>query len=233
MIGMRMRKALTGVSLAALLALGTAACSSGLGGGSGGSGGGSNGALDPAGVTGSAGTDATPAAAAQSAPGLRSFTFPSGFQVQFQTTLPASGAQRSAVIGYENYVDSMWAAVATDGGNTTYEKYLGGNALTFAESLISEFRRSGDKLSGTIVYFNITVPQTFYGDGAVVDACVDSSGLDMANATTGKSAGTVFDPSYQHYQEQAATAKSAAGYWTVSHTENYPASGGGAAGECI
>jgi len=230
-----MRKALTGVSLAALLALGAAACSSGAGGSGGlGAGGtGANGALDPGGVTGSAGTDATPAAATQSAPGLRSFTFPSGFQVQFQTTLPSSGAQRSAVIGYENYIDSMWAAVASRGGNTTYEKYIGGNALTFAKSLISEFQNNGDKLSGKVVYFNITVPQTFYGDGAVVDSCVDSSGLFMANATTGKSAGAVFDSSYQHYQEQAATAKSPAGYWTVSHTENYPASGGGAAGACI
>ncbi|HSZ41316.1 MAG TPA: hypothetical protein VK817_15280 [Trebonia sp.] len=227
---------MTGVSLAALLALGAAACSTSAGGSGGGSGGGgSNGVLDPGGVPASAGTDATPAAAAttQSAPGLRSFTYPSGFQVQFQTSLPASGAQRSAVIGYENYIDSMWAAVATGGGNTTYEKYIGGNALTFAKSLISEFRNSGDKLSGKVVYFNISVPQTFYGDGAVVDSCVDSSGLYMANATTGKTAGTVFDSSYQHYQEQAATAKSPAGYWTVSHTDNYPASGGGAAGECI
>ncbi|MGH3165464.1 MAG: hypothetical protein ACRDN0_06165 [Trebonia sp.] len=224
-----MRKALTGVSLAAL-ALGATACS----GGSGGSGGGSNGALDPGGANSSAGSDASPATAAtQSASGLKSFTFPSGFQVQFQTSLPSGGAQRSAVIAYENYVDSMWAAVATDGGNTTYEKYLGGNALTFAKSLISEFRNDGDKLGGKVVYFNITVPQTFYGDGAVVDACVDSSGLNMVSAKTGKTTGTVFDSTYQHYQEQAATAKSPAGYWTVSHTQNVSASSGGSAGECI
>ncbi|HEV3381405.1 MAG TPA: hypothetical protein VG142_10545 [Trebonia sp.] len=224
-----MRKALTGISLAVLLTLGSAGCASG----SGGSSGGSSGALDPAGAS-SSGSDASPAAdATQSAAGVQSFTFPSGVQVQFQTQLPASGPQRTAVIGYENYVDSMWAAVSTGGANTTYEKYIGGNALSFANSLISEFRNGDDKLSGTVVYFDISVPQTFYGESAVVQSCVDASGLNMVSAATGKVTGTVFDSSYQHYQEQVAVGKSPAGYWTVSHTENSPASSGGAAGDCI
>jgi hypothetical protein len=212
-----------------VLALGTAACA----GASGSSGGGSNGVLDPGGATSSAGTDASPAAATASAPGLQSFTFPSGVQVQFQTPLPASGTQRQAVIGYENYVDSLWAAVATAGANTTYKKYIGGNALTFADNLISEFRNGDDKLRGTVIYFNTTVPQVFYGDSAVVESCVDTSGLSMVSATTGKTTGTVFDSSYQHYQEQAASAKSSAGYWTVDHTQNTSASSGGSAGNCI
>jgi hypothetical protein len=62
---------------------------------------------------------------------------------------------------------------------------------------------------------------------------VDASGLNMVSAATGKVTGTVFDSSYQHYQEQVAVGKSPAGYWTVSHTENSPASSGGAAGDCI
>lgn len=232
MIGMRMRKALTGVSLAAFLALGAVACS-GSPGASGASGAGSNGALDPGAATSPAGANASPAAVTQSAAGLRSFTFPPGVQVRFETPLPASGPQRAAVIGYENYVDSLWAAVSTHGANTAYEKYVGGNALTFARGLISEFRNGDYKLSGTVVYFGISVPQVFYGQSAVVQSCVDASGLRMVSASTGKTAGTVFDSSYQHYQEQAATANSAAGYWTVSHTENFPASGGGSAGACI
>lgn len=231
MIGSRMRRTLTGVS-AAFLVLGLAAC-----GTSGSSAGGNAGALDPAGPSSSAsaaGSVASPGATASAAvSGLRSFTFPAGVQVQFQTALPASGTQRSAVIGYENYVNSLWAAVATDGGDTTYKEYMGGNALTFADNLISEFRNGGDKLSGTVVYFDISVPQTYYGAGAVVQACVDASGLDMVSAATGKTTGTVFDSKYQHYEEQAATGKSSGGSWTVSHTQNLPASGGGSAGVCV
>jgi hypothetical protein len=226
-----MRKTLTGVSVAVFLVLGAVAC------GSGGGTGGESGVLDPSGVTSSAnaaGTVASPAATTSgSASGLRSFPFPAGFQVQFQTPLPATGTQRAAMIGYENYVDSLWDAVASRGADTEYRQYMGGNALTFANSLISEFKNGDDKLSGTVVYFDTSVPQVFYGAGAVVQSCVDASGLNIVNAKTGKTTGTVFDSSYQHYQEQAAAAKSKAGSWTVSHTENFPVSSGGSAGDCI
>jgi hypothetical protein len=226
-----MRKTLTGVSVAVFLVLGAVAC------GSGGGNGGDSGVLDPSGATSSAnaaGTVASPAATTSGSPsGLRSFAFPAGFQVQFQTPLPASGTQRAAMIGYENYVDSLWDAVASRGADTEYRQYMGGNALTFANSLISEFKNGDDKLSGTVVYFDISVPQVFYGAGAVVQSCVDASGLNIVDAKTGKTTGTVFDSSYQHYQEQAAAAKSKAGSWTVSHTENFPVSSGGSAGDCI
>jgi hypothetical protein len=226
-----MRKTLTGVSVAVFLVLGAVAC------GSGGGNGGDSGVLDPSGATSSgnaAGTVASPAATTSGSPsGLRSFAFPAGFKVQFQTPLPASGTQRAAMIGYENYVDSLWDAVASRGADTEYRQYMGGNALTFANSLISEFKNGDDKLSGTVVYFDISVPQVFYGAGAVVQSCVDASGLNIVDAKTGKTTGTVFDSSYQHYQEQAAAAKSKAGSWTVSHTENFPVSSGGSAGDCI
>jgi len=233
---MRVRKTLSGASLAAFLLLGAVACSS-----AGGSGGGDSGALDPSGATPAAsagGIAASPVAttagvAGVAASGLRSFAFPAGVQVQFQTPIPASGPQRAAMIGYENYVDSLWYAVASRGSHTEYRQYMGGNALTFADKLIAEFKTGDYKLSGTVVYFDISVPQVFYGDGAVVQSCVDASGLHMVNAKTGKTAGTVFDPSYQHYQEQAADGKSKAGYWTVSHTENFSASSGASAGVCV
>jgi hypothetical protein len=220
---------LSGVTLTALLALGAVACggSSGVGGNAG------NGVLDPSGAASPATADPAAATAPASASGLRAFDFPAGVRVQFQTPLPASGPQRAAVIGYENYVDSLWEAVSTWGSDRAYRQYVGGNALTFADQLIAEFKNGGYKLGGTVVYFDISVPQVFYSDGAVVQSCVDASGLYMVNAKTGKIAGTVFDSTYQHYQEQAAAGKSAAGYWTVSHTENSPASGGGSAGVCI
>jgi hypothetical protein len=240
--GVRVRKTLSGASLAAFLMLGAVAC----GGSSAGSGGGDSGALDPSGATpaasaaGGVGSPAVPTGGAgvtggtgAAANGLRSFAFPAGVQVQFQTPLPASGPQRAAMIGYENYVDSLWYAVTSRGAHTQYRQYLGGNALTFADKLIHEFKTGDYKLGGTVVYFDISVPKVFYGDGAVVQSCVDASGLNMVNATTGKTAGTVFDSSYQHYQEQAADGKSKSGYWTVSHTENFPASSGASAGVCV
>lgn len=237
MPGMRVRKTLSGASLAAFVLLGAVACASGgsSGGasGTGGSGtGGDAGALDPSGGTPAASAPGT-ASSSDGASGLRSFAFPAGVQVQFQTSLPASGTQRAAMIGYENYVDSLWSAVSSQGSQAVYQQYMAGNALTFAKSLISEFRSGGYKLSGTIVYYDITVPHVYYGAGAVVESCVDTSGLYMVNATTGKTGKPVFDTTYQHYQEQAADGKSAAGHWTVSHTENFPASGGASAGECV
>jgi hypothetical protein len=230
---MRVRKTLSGFPLAALLVFGAAACGSG-----GSSGGGDSGALDPSGATASAGAPVTAVSPVATAKGaavsmVPSFAFPAGVQVQFQTPLPASGPQRAAMIGYESYVDSLWDAVASRGSHTEYRQYLGGNALTFADKLIHEFKTGDYKLSGTVVYFDISVPKVFYGDGAVVQSCVDASALDMVNAKTGKTAGTVFDSSYQHYQEQAADGKSKSGYWTVSHTENFPASSGASAGVCV
>jgi len=235
--GMRVRKTLSGASLAAFLMLGVVACAGGAS-----SGGGDSGALDPSGATpaaNAAGGTTAPvaatgaAAAGAGANGLRNFAFPAGVQVQFQTPLPASGPQRAAMIGYENYVDSLWYAVTSRGAHTAYRQYLGGNALTFADNLIHEFKTDDYKLGGTVVYFDISVPKVFYGDGAVVQSCVDASALHMVNAKTGKTAGTVFDSSYQHYQEQAADGKSKSGYWTVSHTENFPASSGASAGVCV
>jgi hypothetical protein len=235
---MRMRKTLSGASLAAFLALGAVACASASGGGGnlnggGGNGGGGSGALDPSGATTSASAAGTGAPSAGAASAPVSFTFPAGVQVQFQTPLPVGGTQRAAMVGYENYVDSLWSAVSSQGSDTQYRQYMGGNALTFANSLIKEFKSGDYTLSGKVVYYDISVPQVFYSAGAVVQSCVDASGLYMVNAETGKTSKTVFDPSYQHYQEQAAAGKSTAGYWTVSHTENLSASGGNSTGVCV
>lgn len=228
-----MRKRLTGVSraafLAAFLALAAVACGSDGGNGN-------NGALAPAGgatATAKAAASATPTASAAAASGLASFPFPAGVQVEFQTPLPASGAQRAAMIGYENYVDSLWYGVSTLGSSTAYTQYDSGNVLTFAKGEINNFTSNGYKLKGKIVYYDITVPQVFYNAGAVVRSCVDASGLYRVDAKTGQTVGTVFSSSYSHYQEQVSTAKSAGGYWIVSSTGNTPASKGGSAGVCI
>jgi hypothetical protein len=176
-------------------------------------------------------TSAAPSQSASAAavPGLQNFAFPSSIKIQFQTPLPGSGPQRSAVIAYENYIDSMWHAVYTHGADTSYRKYVYGNALSFVQTEISFFTKGHYQLQGTITYYNTTVPQVFYGAGAVVSTCVDASGMKIVKPGT---VGTLFKSSFFHYMEQTGTGKTHSGFWIVNHTQNTPATSGGTAGGC-
>lgn len=213
-----MRNTFTAISLAAFLALGAVACSSG----------GSttyNGLLTASASDGPSTPVGAPqqsaAASTTAAAGLVRFAFPSSVKVEFRSPLPASGPRRAAMIGYENYVDSGWYAVYTHGASKTVSQYVYGNALTDFHALVSEL--TGYRLRGTIVYYDISVPQVFDGAGAVVQACVDDSGLYVANAQTGHNLETVFRGDFEHYQEQASTGKSSqAGIWIVNHTVQSP-----------
>jgi hypothetical protein len=164
--------------------------------------------------------------------GLVSFPFPASVHVEFQTALPPSGAQQGAMIGYENYVDSMWYAVDTLGQSDTYKKYISGNALTFAKELIAEFKVGGYALRGTVVYYDTTVPSVYYGKGAVVESCVNVSGLQMVNPGTGQSAGNILNSKYDFSQEQASAGEQRDGAWWIVQTQFSPASSGGSAGMC-
>ncbi|HZR49976.1 MAG TPA: hypothetical protein VFB06_10705 [Streptosporangiaceae bacterium] len=170
----------------------------------------------------------TPTAAA----GLKAFTFPSSIKVEFQTPLPATEPERSAVIAYENYVDSMWYAVYTLGKNKAYQKYTSGNALSFAKQIIAEFKAGRYQLKGTVVYSDITVPNVFGTSGVVVSSCFNDSGLQMVNPGNGRPAGNIINSKYTHSQEQAAAGKQANGSWWIVHTDFYPAASGGSAGVC-
>jgi hypothetical protein len=184
------------------------------------------GVFRPAGATQSA---STPAAQVHVS-GLASFTFPADVKVEFDTPLPSDPMQQAAVIGYENYIDSMWYAAATHGASKAYESYTYGNALTFVKNLAAEFRQDG--LQGTIEYSDIAVPNTYGKSGAVVTSCVNTSGFYRVNSA-GKQLGTVFGAAkWDNYEEQVAAGKKANGKWAVNGTYNYPASDGGAAGEC-
>jgi hypothetical protein len=165
-------------------------------------------------------------------PGVRTFAFPDSVHVEFQTPLPSAGAQRAAIIGYENYAESLWYAVYTHGASTAYRDYAGGNALAFIKTLIRQYTADGYTLRGTIVYYDISVPSVYYSAGALVEACVDASGLDKVDASTGQVAGTVFSAKFDHYQEQAAAGKKPDGTWWIGDTDSYPAADGGAAGVC-
>jgi hypothetical protein len=176
-------------------------------------------------------TSAAPSQSATAAvvPGLQNFGFPSSIKIEFQTPLPASGPQRSAVIAYENYIDSMWHAVYTHGADTSYKKYVYGNALRFVQTEIRFFTTGNYQLRGTINYYNTTVPQVFYGAGAVVSSCVDASGMKIVKPGT---VGTLFPSSFFHFLEQSGTGKTHSGFWIVNHTETTPATSGGSAGGC-
>jgi hypothetical protein len=171
-------------------------------------------------------------------PGLLDVAFPAGVTVEFQTPLPGSGPRRAAMIGYENYVRSLWYAVATHGSGAAYKQYVFGNALTFTQRMISEFTTYSYKLSGTIVYYDITVPNVYYKAGAVVDACVNASAISRVKEQTGKAIGSVFGTTYDHFLEEVSDGKEPGGKtgpggsWVVTHTQSTPAGNGGSAAGC-
>lgn len=215
-----MDKRLAGAIIAAAV-LGLAACS-----------GGSTASSFVAAAPASTSAPPTPSSSPTAVAGLRDFTFPSDIQVKFQTTLPDSGPQRSAMIAYENYIDSMWYAVYTLGKNKTYKSYISGNALTFAKQIIGEFKAGHYALRGTVIYTDMSVPNVYSGSGAVVESCVNVSGLHMVDLGTGQSAGNILNSKYTNSQEQAAAGKKANGSWWIVHTDFYSAASGGTAGMC-
>lgn len=182
--------------------------------------------------SGGASVASTPSSTSTPVAGVRDFAFPSDVKVVFRTPVPAAGPQRGAMIGYENYVDSMWYAVYTLGKSKVYQQYASGNALTFAKQIIAEFKAGGYALRGTVVYSAISVPNVFNTTGAVVQSCVDVSGLHMVNPSTGQPAGNILNSKFVHSQEQAAAGAKTNGTWWIVHTEFNPATSGGSAGMC-
>jgi hypothetical protein len=221
-----MRNGFTAISLAVFVALAAVACTNG----SGSSGG--NGVLNPQGgaTTPSSTSAASVTHKAAPAAGLLRFTFPASVKVEFRSALPARGPQRAAMIGYENYVDSMWYAVVTHGSNKEYLRYIAGDALTFARGQLGAVP-VGLQISGTIVYYDMSVPQAFKVS-AVVQSCVDASAMFRVYTRGGRRIGTIFSPDWVHFQEQAVAAKSTAGFWMVNSLDQTQASSGGSAGEC-
>lgn len=162
-------------------------------------------------------------AAASAAPGSGGFHFPAGFAITFRAGHAGSAKRRAMIVGYENYVRSFWAAILTHGRDHAYRRYLAGNALTFARKQINYYRSNGQTVTGTARYSGIRVTNVYFGHGAVVQACVDVSGLSRVKTTTGKRVGTVYSRPYLHYLEQVAEGELPGGGWYVLHTGNYPA----------
>ena len=185
---------------------------------------------------------ATPTPAATQSPGavapatqpdgLLSFAFPPAVRIVFQTPLPASQPQRGVMIGYENYVDSLWYATYTHGQSTVYEQYTSGNVLSYVQSEISDANYGpGYTLRGTITYYDMTVPGVNGDSTATVSSCVDASGLDWVNEKTGQLYGPIFASGDLHYLEQNS-AQNELGGWIMDRVVSYLSSGGGAAAAC-
>jgi hypothetical protein len=185
------------------------------------------GVFHPAGSTQATETPATQAHVS----GLATFNFPAGIRIMFEAPPSSLGAmQQGAVVGYENYVDSMWYAAATHGTSQAYKSYTYGNALTFVRNLAAEFTRYD--LQGTIVYADIAVPNTYGKSGAVVTSCVNTTDFFRVNPADKQATSVFGSAKWDDYEEQVAAGKKPDGQWVVNGTYNYPASDGGAAGEC-
>jgi hypothetical protein len=100
------------------------------------------------------------------------------------------------------------------------------------QQIIHEFRAGGYALRGTVIYSSMSVPNVYNGGGAVVQSCVNLSGLHMVNPRTGQPAGNILNSKFTFSQEQAAAGQKADGSWWIVHTDFYPAASGGTAGMC-
>lgn len=170
-------------------------------------------AFTPQGGSGSTQASASPTASAPVA-GLSTFAFPSDVKVVFQTPIPASGVAREATVAYENYIDAMWYGVYKTGAYTGYARYISGNALTFVKEEINWFASNSYHLSGTIVFSETSVPNV-YSRSAVVESCVNASGL-YAVSKSGKTIGTALPAKYDYYQEQATAGMKSGGSWLIA-----------------
>lgn len=194
--------------LAAVILAGLAGC-----------GGGHAQAFRPAGAPAAA----SPAAlAVRTAPG--GFRFPATVSIEFGPVQPGSRVQRAVVAGYQDYVLSLWAAVLSHGKDTAYLRQIGGNALGFAQREIRYYATGHRTIRGAIRYFNTTVTAVYFGTGANVTSCVDTSGFRAADARTGSTTRPVFPPGLARYLEDVTEGRRANGTWFVSRSQAFPAS---------
>jgi hypothetical protein len=169
----------------------------------------------------SLGRGAALAAPVATAPG--GYQFPAAVSVQFTTPPSGSAVRRAIIPGYRDYVLSLWAAASSHGKDAAYQKLATGNAAAFARREIS-YLAHGRGLSGTIRYYDTTVPKIYYGRGADVTSCVDASRFTVVSTENGKTVGTVFPARYAHYLENTGLARRADGTWFVTQTGAFPAS---------
>ncbi len=158
----------------------------------------------------------------RTAPG--GFRFPPTVSIQFGAPLPGNHVERTVVAGYQDYVLSLWAAVLSHGKDTAYLRQIGGNALAFTQREIHYYATQHRTIQGVIRYFNTSVTAVYFGNGANVTSCVDTSGFRTTDTRTGSTTGPVFPRRLTHYLEDVTEGRRANGTWFVSRTQSFPAS---------
>ena len=154
---------------------------------------------------------------------LGSFRFPSDVSIDFSTPPPASAVQRAVIVGYQDYVLSLWAAVLTHGKNTTYLRHAGGNAAGFVRREAKRYTSQGMTVKGTISYRNTKITGVYFSTGADVLSCVDASEFHQVNAQTGATEGPALPARLTRYLENVAEGRNSDGTWSVTRLAVYPA----------
>jgi hypothetical protein len=198
--------------LAIIVLIGVAAC-----------GGGSAAVFHPAGSIASRSPQAAPVAttAAQRYGGFR---LPAGVSIDFTSPAPADPSRRAIVVGYQDYVLSMWAGVLSHGANTGYTNQAEGNALTFVTREVARYSSPAQTVRGTIRYSGTKVTNVYFGTGASVVSCVDAAAFHAVNAQTGARLGPALPGRPVRYLEAVSEGRRSDGTWFVNRSVTYPAS---------
>jgi hypothetical protein len=198
--------------LAIIVLIGVAAC-----------GGGSAAVFHPAGSIASRSPQAAPVAttAAQRYGGFR---LPAGVSIDFTSPAPADPSRRAIVVGYLDYVLSMWAGVLSHGANTGYTNQAEGNALTFVTREVARYSSPVQTVRGTIRYSGTKVTNVYFGTGASVVSCVDAAAFHAVNAQTGARLGPALPGRPVRYLEAVSEGRRSDGAWFVNRSVTYPAS---------
>ena len=154
---------------------------------------------------------------------LGSFRFPSDVSIDFADPPPASAVQRAVIVGYQDYVLSLWAAVLTHGKNTTYLRHAGGNAAGFVRREAARYASAAVTVKGTISYTGTKISGVYFGTGADVLACVDASAFHQVNAQTGATEGPALPARLTRYLENVSEGRNSDGTWSVTRLAVYPA----------
>jgi hypothetical protein len=152
------------------------------------------------------------------------FRFPAGVSIDFTSPAPADPSRRAIVVGYQDYVLSMWAGVLSHGKSTGYTSQAEGNALTFVTREVTRYRSPAQTVRGTIRYSRTEVTNVYFSTGASVVSCVNATAFHAVNAHTGARLGPALPGRPVRYLEAVSEGRGSDGTWFVNRSVTYPAS---------
>lgn len=185
--------------------------------------GGSAAVFHPAGSIASQSPQAAPVATT-AARRYGGFRFPAGVSIDFTSPAPADPSRRAIVVGYQDYVLSMWAGVLSHGANTGYTNQAEGNALTLVTREVARYSSPAQTVRGTIRYSGTKVTNVYFGTGASVVSCVNAAAFHAVNAQTGARLGPALPGRPVRYLEAVSEGRRSDGTWFVNRSVTHPAS---------